>query len=98
MKYVFWLFVFAFGSIQASHAIVPPRHGGSMPQVYLDIVSSDPGAFKIEHGWIAKTRNARMAREQFIMTSDSRRAVGPLAAGMRVTGTFYVPVLLGAFA
>jgi len=40
----------------ANAGIVPPRHGGPLPESYLTLRKSEKGAFRLKHGWIARAK------------------------------------------
>ncbi len=82
--------------------VVPPAPGVDLPQAYFDRIKSDPSAFRFQKAWIEKARRAREAREKFLamphpegMTFSSMPQ--ELKRSMMVSGTAYVPVLMGKF-
>jgi M6 family metalloprotease-like protein len=81
---------------------VPPAPGVDPPQAYFDRVAGDPMAFQFQKAWIEKTRRAKDAREKFLslprpdgMTFAS--LPDQVKRSMMVSGTSYVPVLMGKF-
>jgi M6 family metalloprotease-like protein len=82
--------------------IVPPAPGVDLPQAYFDRIAENPNAFQFEKAWIQKAARAREVREAFLSTG---RPVGMsfssipayLGQSAMVSGTAYVPVLMGKF-
>ena len=82
--------------------IVPPAPGVDLPQAYFDRIAENPKAFQFEKAWIEKARKAKETREAFLSapeTGDMSFASLPdgLKQAMMVSGTTYVPVLMGKF-
>lgn len=82
--------------------VVPPAPGVELPQAYLDRIASDPAAFHFQKAWIEKTRRARETRERYLLSAPSKEAAfaaapQALRQTMMVSGTTYVPVLMGKF-
>ncbi|MEJ2719991.1 MAG: M6 family metalloprotease domain-containing protein [bacterium] len=83
--------------------IVSPCPGVELPQAYFDRIATDKKAFQFEHAWIEKTRRAKEARERFLQ-DEHYNGMSPaslpegLQRSMAVSGTVWVPVLLGKFA
>lgn len=82
--------------------VVPPAPGVELPQAYLDRIAGDPTAFRFQKAWIEKTRRARETREKYLLVAPSKEAAfaaapQALRQTMMVSGTTYVPVLMGAF-
>ena len=82
--------------------VVPPAPGVNLPQAYFDRIKNDPSAFRFQKAWIEKARRASEAREKFLamphpegMTFSS--VPQQLKQTMLVSGTAYVPVLMGKF-
>ena len=82
--------------------VVPPAPGVDLPQAYFDQIAENPKAFQFEKAWIEKARKAKETREAFLSapeTGDMSFASLPdgLKQAMMVSGTTYVPVLMGKF-
>jgi len=82
--------------------IVPPAPGVDLPQAYFDRIAENPKAFQFEKAWIEKARKAKETREAFLSapeTGDMSFASLPdgLKQAMMVSGTTYVPVLMGKY-
>ncbi len=82
--------------------VVPPAPGVNLPQVYFDRIKSDPSAFRFQKAWIEKARRASEARDKYLATSRPEGMTFSslpqrLRQTMMVSGTAYVPVLMGKF-
>jgi M6 family metalloprotease-like protein len=82
--------------------IVPPAPGVELPQSYFDQIGRDPKAFQFQKAWIEKAKRAKDAREEFFsqrhpegMSFASLPA--QIRESMMVSGTTYVPVLMGKY-
>jgi M6 family metalloprotease-like protein len=82
--------------------VVPPASGVDLPRAYLDRIASDPTAFQFKRAWIEKARRASEAREKFLSMSHPEGMTfsslpQQVRQTMMVSGTTYVPVLMGKF-
>jgi M6 family metalloprotease-like protein len=82
--------------------IVPPAPGVDLPQAYFDRIAENPKAFQFEKAWIEKARRARETREAFLSAPDTgEMSFASLPDGLKnammVSGTTYVPVLMGKY-
>jgi M6 family metalloprotease-like protein len=92
--------VFASPTVFAQ--IVPPAPGVELPQAYFDRIAENPKAFQFEKAWIEKARRAKEKREAFLSAPDTgEMSFASLPDGLKnammVSGTTYVPVLMGKF-
>ncbi|UCH85679.1 MAG: M6 family metalloprotease domain-containing protein, partial [Candidatus Latescibacterota bacterium] len=96
------LTVFLFTPLVAFGQIVPPKPGVDMPQAYFDRLAQDKSAFQFQKAWIQKARRAKELREAYLSVQRSPRMdLANLPDGARqammVSGTTYVPVLMGKY-
>ncbi len=80
--------------------IAPPKPGVELPEAYFKVIKEDRTAFQMQHAWLGKAKNAKVAREAFIRERGfysprvlSREQVNRMA----VTGTVEVPTFLVKF-
>ena len=81
---------------------VPPAPGVEFPQAYFDRIAQDKTAFQFQRAWIQKAQRAKETREAFLtMPHPEGMSFASLPGGLResmmVSGTAYVPVLMGKF-
>jgi M6 family metalloprotease-like protein len=84
--------------------IVPPKPGVELPQAYFDRVAQDKTVFQFQKAWIQKAQRAKEAREVFLSMPHPQGHAMSLATlpddirrSMMVSGTTYVPVLMGKY-
>ncbi len=82
--------------------IVPPAPGVEIPQAYYDRIANDPKAFQFQKAWIDKANRAREAREKFLSIPEPQGMTfasmpQQLRETMMVSGTTFVPVLMGKY-
>jgi M6 family metalloprotease-like protein len=89
-------------SVASLAQVVPPAPGVTLPQAYFDRIAKDPTAFQFQKAWIEKARRAREAREKLLSMPhpvglDFASMPRALKEELMVSGTTYVPVLMGKF-
>jgi M6 family metalloprotease-like protein len=97
MKRILIFLSIVLGVAVTSLAVIPPKDGSKMPQVFHNIKAKNKGAFMPKRAWINKARRAKAKREAFAGSSGiTGSSFAP--QDFKVAGSFGVPVLLGNFA
>jgi M6 family metalloprotease-like protein len=81
---------------------VPPAPGVELPQAYFDRIAADKAAFQFQKAWIQKAERAKEARRAYFAGGrEPKMDLASLPESVRstmvVSGTVYVPVLLGKY-
>jgi M6 family metalloprotease-like protein len=88
-------------ALAAFAQVVPPAPGVDLPQSYFDRIAQDPTAFQFQKAWIEKARKAKELREAVLAAQPEGMSLASLPDELRqsmmVSGTTYVPVLMGKF-
>ncbi len=81
----------------SAYGIVAPKKGGKLPKAYYERTDKDPTAFRASRAWVQKVRALKAQREVYLRQYGAHAAPAVLER-YSLSGDFYVPVLLGAFA